>query len=1217
MSLFAASQLSAHAQPVNAQSVTAATDGTGTRVTAAETADGTQFTIDQGTLSADDTNLFHSFESFSINAGDSANFLAQPSVQNILTRVSGGTPSILNGLLQVTSEGTPNLFLMNPAGVLFGAEAVLNVPANFTVTSADAVGFGSAGGQIWFGATGETNYAALSGEPSGEFAFLSERPGSVVNAGDLTFADGAAVVLLGGTVVNTGALSAPNGSITLTAVSDDNVVRLSQENNLLSLELATLEQSTPMGMSGPAASMFTPLDLPALLTYGDAAHATGLSVAADGSVRLTSTAGTDSSVLPTSMGDVIASGRLSVDSPNGQGGQIAVLGDRVLALNAQLSASGRLGGGNLRLGGDYQGQGPLLTADRTFVSADTVITANAIDSGNGGRVILWADGNTGFFGDISANGGDISGNGGFVEISGKQNLTFQGTVTTHAPQGEAGVLLLDPASIFIRASAPQADDDQVIADGIINGNDGPFGGGEGTSFSISEESLESLSGNTNIFLEATEEIFVESLLDGVLTFAQGTGSITLQADRDIFVEDPSFSIVAPQRSIQITASNISLGDINNAPTGGAVGTGGDITLSATTGYYSSSDISVGNITTAGNVTGNNGSVTLEALDNIIAGNITTGDPSNSNAGERGGDVTLTSINDSSISVGDIDTRDEVNGSFTLLTGGSANIGIINNGEVDNLEDPLEDPFDDFFFEDDLFEDDFFGDDFGDDFGDEGEALLSDDLLSLDGEGDDFIDDEDGSTELDDGFEDELEDSVEDELDGELEEFDDTLEDAFDDVEFETELLELEVDIVDELLLEVDGANSDEYSAYLGLDAVSQELTLEDIQSMLANIEMQSGTRSAAIYINVPASEADQDKAGSKQINDRKNSGNLEIVVITADGTPIKAAVSGVTRSQLFDTITTFRGDVVSSARRGSDYYLSSAQLLYQWLIAPIESELASASIDTLVFSMDEGLRSLPIAALHDGEQFLVEKYSLGIVPSLSLIDAQYEPMNDAQVLAMGASSFERLSPLPAVPVELELINELWPGAAFLNEDFTRQNLVEQRQESPYRLIHLATHAEFKAGSAEDSYIQLWDEQLKLNELHRFGWEYPAVDLLVLSACSTAVGSPEAEMGFAGLAIASGVRSAMASLWSVSDVGTLALMSEFYGQLQVTSTKSEALRAAQLAMLQGEVRTTEDGELMRSASRSGVSLPSELSTLGASDFSHPYYWSGFTMIGSPW
>jgi len=1202
LSLFAASQL-----PVQAQSVTAAEDGTGTVVTVTDTAEGTQFTIDQGSLSADDVNLFHSFESFSLQTGESANFLAQPSVQNILARVSGGSPSILNGLLQVTSTGAdaPNLFLMNPAGVLFGADAVLNLPANLTVTSANGIGFG----QGWFDATGENAYAALSGNPNGMFAFLSEQPGSVVNVGNLTLVEGATATLLGSAVVNTGTLSASGGAITLAAIPGENVVRLSQENSLLSLDLMALEPSIE---GGPTAPTLTPLDLPALLTYGGETHATDLSVGVDGSVRLIST----DTLLPTEVGNVVVSGSVLADSKAGVGGQIAVLGDRVIATDAYLSASGTLGGGNLRLGGDYQGLGPLFTAQRTFVGNDVVMVADAISSGDGGRVIVWADDSTQYFGSISTRGGETAGNGGFVEISGKQNLTFQGTVDSDAPQGMAGTLLLDPATIFI-VPGDLGGNDSDLTDGIINATDGPGGGGEGTEFYISEGALLSISGDTNIFLEATEEIVIEDFSGNGLRFRQGTGSVTLSAPRRVTMQNTNDSIIAPQRPIEITSSRITLGDINNAPTTAAAN-GGDVTISATTGYFSPNEnIVVGDITTAGNVTNNNGSVNLTANDGITTGNITTGNPSNSNAGERGGDVTLTSLNDKAIATGDIETRDAVNGSFSASTDGTTNTGVVNTGEMDEPE--VDDLEDDFFVEDDLLEDDLLGDGFGDDdFGDEGDSLLSDDLLSLEDDG--FVEDEDSAAELEeddlgdeleDSFEDDLE-AIEDELEDELEDAEDTLDDAFDDIEFETELLELDIAVADELLSEVEGANQEDYLDYLGLDAIAQELTLEDIQTMLTNIESESGSRSAAIYINAPL----QDHANAKQFDARSTQDSLEIVVVTADGTPIKAAVSGVTRSQLFDTIEKFRGDIVSSARRGSDYYLPSAQLLYQWLIAPIESELGSASIDTLVFSMDEGLRSLPIAALHDGKQFLVEKYSLGMVPSLSLINAQYEPMSNAQVLAMGVSDFERLSPLPAVPLELDLISELWPGSAFLNENFTRQNLIEQRQASPYRLIHLATHAEFKSGSADNSYIQLWDEQLKLSELHRFGWEYPAVDLLVLSACSTAVGSPEAEMGFAGLAIASGVRSAMASLWSVSDVGTLALMSEFYGQLQLTSTKANALRTAQLSMLNGEVRT-QGGELMRGAARGGLPLPSELGTLGESDFSHPYYWSGFTMIGSPW
>ncbi|MEL6556513.1 MAG: CHAT domain-containing protein, partial [Cyanobacteria bacterium J06621_11] len=180
---------------------------------------------------------------------------------------------------------------------------------------------------------------------------------------------------------------------------------------------------------------------------------------------------------------------------------------------------------------------------------------------------------------------------------------------------------------------------------------------------------------------------------------------------------------------------------------------------------------------------------------------------------------------------------------------------------------------------------------------------------------------------------------------------------------------------------------------------------------------------------------------------------------------------------------------------------------------------------------------------------------------------------------------------------------------FLNESFTLQNLVNQQSQQPAQIIHLATHAEFNPGTAENSYIQLWDEQLHLSDIHTLGWDLPAVDLLVLSACQTAVGNAEAEMGFAGLSVASGVNSALASLWSVSDLGTLALMSEFYDQLRTAPLKSEALQLAQLSMLNGDTRV-ESGQLFSTRTRS-TALPPTLSTQGNPDLSHPYYWSGFT------
>jgi len=306
---------------------------------------------------------------------------------------------------------------------------------------------------------------------------------------------------------------------------------------------------------------------------------------------------------------------------------------------------------------------------------------------------------------------------------------------------------------------------------------------------------------------------------------------------------------------------------------------------------------------------------------------------------------------------------------------------------------------------------------------------------------------------------------------------------------------------------------------------------------------------------------------------------------------------------------------VTNAQSGRDYQAPSKQL-YQWLIAPLDAEIKARGIQNLSFIMDQGLRSLPIAALYDGQQFLVEKYSLGLMPSLSLItDTNYKSIKDLQVLAMGASKFPEKSPLPAVPVELSLITpSLWQGKSFLNDNFTLANLKAQRQQQPFGLIHLATHATFRPGAPGNSYIEFWDTKLQLDQLPGLGWGNPPVELLVLSACKTALGDQQAELGFAGLAVQAGVKSAIASLWSVSDEGTLALMTQLYQQLKVSPIKAEALRQAQLAMLKGNVRL--EGETLMTT-RNKFPLPPELAQLGSPDLSHPYYWSAFTMIGNPW
>jgi CHAT domain-containing protein len=237
------------------------------------------------------------------------------------------------------------------------------------------------------------------------------------------------------------------------------------------------------------------------------------------------------------------------------------------------------------------------------------------------------------------------------------------------------------------------------------------------------------------------------------------------------------------------------------------------------------------------------------------------------------------------------------------------------------------------------------------------------------------------------------------------------------------------------------------------------------------------------------------------------------------------------------------------------------------------------------------------------------------MPSLSLTETGYVSLKDARVLAMGASEFSSQPPLPAVPTELSVITQqLLQGRSFLNQDFTLENLKTQRSQEPFPISHLATHGEFQTGTLSNSYIQLWDTKLRMDQIRQLGWNNPPVELLVLSAYRTALGSDEAELGFAGLAVQAGVKSALASLWYVSDEGTLGLMSNFYRQLQTSSIKAEALRNAQIAMLKGQIQV-KGGKMIGLDGE--IPLPSSLADLPDLNLAHPYYWSAFTLIGSPW
>ncbi|MGK7928589.1 MAG: CHAT domain-containing protein, partial [Spirulina sp.] len=424
-------------------------------------------------------------------------------------------------------------------------------------------------------------------------------------------------------------------------------------------------------------------------------------------------------------------------------------------------------------------------------------------------------------------------------------------------------------------------------------------------------------------------------------------------------------------------------------------------------------------------------------------------------------------------------------------------------------------------------------------------------------------------------------------------------------------------------LTIDDLFSSDFENYFGISPVKR-LSLKEIQQRLRDFEAATGVRTASIYAIFAASTLTPIPETSMGVKVKpENTGlfwsyqptardRLELLLILPEGNPIRQSTTA-TRAEVLKVVQEFRQTVTNPRRPTA--YLAPAQQLYDWLLAPLEPELQNTNIQNLVYILDRGLRTLPLAALHDGQSFVIDRYSLGLAPSLALTDLRPPAIADQKILAMGAERFTDKEPLPAVSVELAAITDNhWQGTTYLNEEFTRANLTRARGNIPYGIVHLATHSDFRPGKPSESYIQLWDEKLSLDELKGLGWDSPTVELLVLSACRTALNSPEAELGFAGLTVASGVKSAIGSLWYVSDIATLGLMLTFYEQLEESSLKAESLRQAQLSLMRGQT-SFEGGELAIGADR--FPLPPDLAQMGDRTFTHPYYWSGFALIGNPW
>jgi CHAT domain-containing protein len=402
----------------------------------------------------------------------------------------------------------------------------------------------------------------------------------------------------------------------------------------------------------------------------------------------------------------------------------------------------------------------------------------------------------------------------------------------------------------------------------------------------------------------------------------------------------------------------------------------------------------------------------------------------------------------------------------------------------------------------------------------------------------------------------------------------------------------------EIIDETEKSWEQEYEQYFDTDFINYSKTEHQIARQLAQLSQETGTKPAVMWA-VPT----EDK--------------LYLLLITPNKKPILKTVNEANNQTLLKIIDLLYQTIYSSLEINSTAYLPPAKLLYKWLITPLEPDLKAANIDTLMLCSGPSLRSFPFAVLHDGKQFLIEKYSLVRLPAFNLTNISYEKIDsqNLRVLAMGVSQFPDRPPLPGVEAEVFIITPgTIPGKAILDQNSTVKNLKIQHQQGNFNLIHLATHSEFHPGSSSNSFIVFADSKLSLDKIKQLDLDNPSVDLLVLSSCETAVGNKEAEFGFAGLFLQVGVKSTLASLWKIDDIGTVVLMSEFYKNLKSNHIKIKALQAAQVEAIEGKIDFQED-QLKKFEEATSV-LPTITKTK-LQNLSHPFYWAGFTLIGNPW
>lgn len=312
------------------------------------------------------------------------------------------------------------------------------------------------------------------------------------------------------------------------------------------------------------------------------------------------------------------------------------------------------------------------------------------------------------------------------------------------------------------------------------------------------------------------------------------------------------------------------------------------------------------------------------------------------------------------------------------------------------------------------------------------------------------------------------------------------------------------------------------------------------------------------------------------------------VVVSIPGMPLQHYRTWQTEKATNQTISNlyrYFNPALSSNRR-----LALSKQIYDWLITPAEAALSENDIKTLVFVLDGQFRRIPMAALYDGEHYLLENYGVALTPGLKLLGPHFQNPKPLQALMMGLTEArDGFSALPGVKTEIEQVASGINAEVLFDQDFTKESLATEVDRLPFPVLHLATHGQFSS-DLEKTFLLAWDQRISVSDLDALlrsrREQAEPIELMVLSACQTAEGDDRAALGLAGMAIRSGARSTLATLWAVNDDSTAELMTEFYDEISGGElTKAEALRRAQIKILRNPA------------------------------YSHPYYWSPFVLIGN--